>query len=75
MFIGLLCNHVVYLQKKKKEIYSNRSNYIVTTIAACATVWNEGPASPMEWYLWSFSVSVIIVPPTGTLHQSSKSQV
>ena len=63
MFIGLLCNHVVYLQKKRrrrrKKNTKTGQNYIVTTITACATVQNEGPASPMEWY---FVVSVILAP-------------
>lgn len=68
-----------YICKKKEEEEEKNTktgqNYIVTTITACATVQNEGPASPMEWY---FVVSVILVPPptpTGTLHQSNESQV
>lgn len=46
-------------RKKEEKNTKTGQNYIVTTITACATVQNEGPASPMEWY---FVVSVILVP-------------
>lgn len=57
LFICLLDNTVTmwyYLQRKIRKKYITGQNYIVTTIAACATVQNEGPASPMVWYLWYY---------------------